>query len=102
MSSFYIKPSVRNAIVKRDRQTCCYCNEYVPKRERSLDHVTPQCRGGADNADNLILTCKACNSRKGSKSLKQFTQYLVIEGFMSQASAHNIHRRVYRRISKGI
>jgi 5-methylcytosine-specific restriction endonuclease McrA len=99
---FYIKPSIRNAIVQRDDCKCCYCNKPVSKKNRSLDHITPQVRGGKDIPENLVLTCKSCNSQKGSKSLKAYTQYLVMEGILNKVAANNIHKRVYARISKGI
>lgn len=30
-----------------------------------LDHVVPEFRGGLSVADNLVLTCRTCNRRKG-------------------------------------
>ena len=99
---YFIKPSIRNKIVQRDGCRCCYCNKHVTKKNRSLDHITPQLRGGSDTPENLVLTCKSCNSAKGSKSLKSYTNYLIYAGILSKASAINVHKRVYKRISKGV
>jgi 5-methylcytosine-specific restriction endonuclease McrA len=99
---YWIKPSVRNAIRTRDNSTCCYCGKYVPKRQRSLDHVISRYDGGSDTPDNLVLTCISCNSTKGKKTLGEYTQYLVLEGIISYASAVNIHKRVNKRLAKSV
>jgi 5-methylcytosine-specific restriction endonuclease McrA len=99
---YFIKPSIRNKIVRRDNSKCCYCNKPVSKKNRSLDHITPQTRGGANKPSNLVLTCKSCNSQKGSKSLKEYTQYLILEGILNKQAANNIHKRVYNRLSTGV
>jgi 5-methylcytosine-specific restriction endonuclease McrA len=99
MGTFTINPAKKRAIWRRDRTECCYCNKYVPKKQRTLDHVHPQARGGHDGHDNLVLACKSCNSAKGMKTLKQFTDYMVIEGMASYQSALNVHKRVYRRLN---
>jgi 5-methylcytosine-specific restriction endonuclease McrA len=96
---YWIKPSIRNKIRIRDNSQCCYCGKYVPKKQRTLDHVHPQGRGGTDTPDNLVLACKSCNSAKGMKTLKQFTDYMVHTGMASYQSALNVHKRVYKRTS---
>lgn len=99
---YWIKPSIRNAIRVRDNSRCAYCNRHVPKKQRSLDHVEPRSKGGCDDHWNLVLTCKSCNSQKKDRSLNDYCEYLVLEGFMSYQSAQNIKRRVANRLEKGI
>lgn len=50
----------------------CGCNEKL-----TLDHIFPQKFGGKDDADNLILACKSCNSSKGKKDLME---WMIIKG----------------------
>lgn len=47
------------------------CNYCGCKEKLSLDHIFPQKFGGKDDADNLILACKSCNSSKGKKDLME-------------------------------
>ncbi|MFZ4796894.1 MAG: HNH endonuclease [Bacteroidia bacterium] len=47
-------------------QICNYCGSNV---KLALDHIFPQKLGGKDEAENLIYSCKTCNSSKGKKDL---------------------------------
>jgi len=42
-------------------QACYYCGS---RTHLTVDHLIPRLRGGADEADNLIWACRACNSSK--------------------------------------
>lgn len=53
-------------------QICNYCGSH---NGLALDHIFPKRFGGKDNADNLILACKACNSSKGKKDLMEWMIY---------------------------
>ena len=44
-------------------QACYYCGA---KGNLAVDHLIPRIRGGADEGDNLIWACRACNSSKHS------------------------------------
>ena len=46
---------------------CWYCKQYVPSRDSSLDHVVPQSKGGSDDWGNLVMACRPCNGKKGSR-----------------------------------
>ena len=43
-------------------QVCAYCGA---GGELSRDHVVPRSRGGPDNATNIVMACRPCNSSKG-------------------------------------
>ena len=53
--------------------TCPYCKQRIPFRDISIDHQQPRSRGGADAKENLVLTCKHCNSSKGNLTAQEFT-----------------------------
>ena len=50
-------------------RACCYCGAH---NSLSVDHLIPQKRSGADSADNLVWSCKPCNSSKGSSDVIQW------------------------------
>jgi 5-methylcytosine-specific restriction endonuclease McrA len=55
----------RRAILARDNYTCQYCG--ASTREMTIDHVIPRRLGGQAAWENLVASCKSCNSRKGDK-----------------------------------
>lgn len=47
------------------RQNCNYCGS---KTKLAIDHIFPKKLGGKDDAENLIVACRDCNSSKGKKT----------------------------------
>lgn len=45
---------------------CQICETKKPIRDMSIEHIKPRSLGGTNAPENLTLTCKRCNSRKGS------------------------------------
>lgn len=39
---------------------------------RTVDHVVPLSRGGADGPSNWVLSCLQCNQRKGDMTASEF------------------------------
>ncbi|MGI9254436.1 MAG: HNH endonuclease [Thermomicrobiales bacterium] len=60
----------RREIFIRDGYTCQYCGRAAGS-DLTLDHVIPKSRGGGHSWENLVSACKACNHRKGSRSLNE-------------------------------
>lgn len=46
-----------------------YAHYAVPDeiKHAQIEHKTPRARGGGDHMDNLVLSCPACNMRKGAR-----------------------------------
>jgi 5-methylcytosine-specific restriction endonuclease McrA len=59
----------RREIFLRDGYTCQYCGRQ--SHDLTLDHIVPRHRGGAHSWENLVAACKACNHRKGGKTLEE-------------------------------
>jgi 5-methylcytosine-specific restriction endonuclease McrA len=59
----------RREIFIRDNYTCQYCQRQVS--DLTIDHVIPRSRGGMHVWDNVVCACKACNHRKGGKSIAE-------------------------------
>ena len=80
-----IDPDVRSAVFKRDNYTCAYCGERGG--DLTVDHVYPLKKAWQDgmwrlsdaqrnswmnNMDNLITSCRSCNSSKNSSYLSDW------------------------------
>ena len=50
----------------RDDYTCAYCGERGGALE--CDHVVPFSRGGTEDLDNLVTSCRPCNRAKRDKT----------------------------------
>jgi 5-methylcytosine-specific restriction endonuclease McrA len=62
----------------RDRHICAYCGNHFPNTgQLSRDHIVPRSKGGVDDWMNVVSACKRCNTRKGSKSLKEAKLELI-------------------------
>jgi 5-methylcytosine-specific restriction endonuclease McrA len=59
----------RRSVFARDGYTCQYCNQ--PGYDLTVDHVVPKRLGGRSTWENLVCSCKRCNTRKGDKTLQQ-------------------------------
>lgn len=51
----------------RDRDICQYTGRKLSKHEISLDHVIPVSKGGKNTWENLVITSKEINSKKGNR-----------------------------------
>ncbi len=51
---------------------CSYCGCDVDLSNSSLDHVVPRSKGGSNARSNLVLSCVACNQRKGNMDADEF------------------------------
>lgn len=83
--SRWITPSRRLAIYLRDGMACVYCTRAIESDEGvtlSLDHIRCEIYGGTHVSTNLVTACTLCNSRRGKKSVREFSQ--VVVGFHGQ------------------
>jgi 5-methylcytosine-specific restriction endonuclease McrA len=53
-------PLSRRAVFARDGHRCQYCN----RAAENIDHVVPRSRGGPHTWENVVASCRSCNSRK--------------------------------------
>lgn len=58
----------RENLLLRDEFQCQYCARRPGHRELNVDHVHPRSRGGADSWDNLVISCRSCNLKKGRRT----------------------------------
>lgn len=60
-------PLNRRAIFHRDNGMCQYCG----RAAESIDHVHPRSRGGQHEWDNVVASCRRCNTTKGDRLLSE-------------------------------
>lgn len=65
-----IPADLRWAVFERDNFTCQECGS---RRLLTADHLVPESLGGETTMPNLQTLCKSCNSKKGSKCLKEIS-----------------------------
>jgi 5-methylcytosine-specific restriction endonuclease McrA len=53
----------RRAVFARDEWTCQYCG----KTAENVDHVIPRSLGGEHVWENVVASCRRCNSRKENR-----------------------------------
>lgn len=107
---YYVKvpyqsvPLNRKNLLHRDGHRCQYCGK--ENEPLSVDHVFPKSRGGKDDWENLVIACKNCNVKKGSRTPEEagFTllqkpfrpaHYTVFE--LSKVTAIDDHRPVWQK-----
>tara|TARA_X000000950_G_C13442524_1_gene468590 strand:+ start:121 stop:528 length:408 start_codon:yes stop_codon:yes gene_type:complete len=65
-----IRGSVRKDVMARDNYQCQYCGA---TDDLAIDHIFPFSRGGSNEADNLQVLCRACNSAKSDAIPREYT-----------------------------
>ena len=70
ISKAIIPNTLRFDILKRDNFTCQYCGGKPPEVTLEIDHIIPRSEGGETKLDNLITSCRKCNSGKRNKKLQ--------------------------------
>jgi len=83
----------RREVFLRDDYTCQYCG--VHTRDLTLDHVMPKSRGGPHTWENLVSACRACNHRKGGKTIEEARMRPL---HMPRQPKANIYHLVYRYV----
>jgi 5-methylcytosine-specific restriction endonuclease McrA len=76
----YAIPGLVDAIRRRDRDRCRYCNIQVNWRDRrsstggTYDHIQPR---GENTLENVVVACYGCNIRKGGRTPEQARMKLL-------------------------
>lgn len=67
----------KSAVYRKTNGHCAYCGEWLdPFSPWTVDHVLTRIRGGTNNLDNLVLSCKRCNSAKCDRTDEEFKVYM--------------------------
>lgn len=55
---------------------CYYCNKKFTYKQLTMDHLVPLARGGRSTKDNLVPSCKKCNTKKKSMLSVEWEEYV--------------------------
>lgn len=67
----------RQNLMLRDQYQCQYCGKRPGLGDLNLDHVMPRSRGGTDTWENLVVSCRPCNLKKGKKTPREAGMHLL-------------------------
>lgn len=70
--SMSISKSKRLKVIEKSKGKCVYCGVLVDVDDRCMDHVIPRIDGGSNQIENLVLSCRSCNSIKSINSVEHF------------------------------
>lgn len=70
MSKEYSKKRLE-LVFEKTQGRCAYCGKELSD-DATIDHVIPRSKGGSNSLDNLLPSCRSCNTSKGVKSLEEF------------------------------
>lgn len=87
----------RREIFIRDEHTCQYCGTHAS--DLTIDHVIPRSRGGPHTWENLVSACRACNHRKGGKTVQESRMRLRREPFEPRAG---IYYTIQRKLNSAV
>ena len=60
-------PLNRRGVFLRDSHLCQYCN----RAAENIDHVVPKTQGGTHTWENVVASCRRCNTKKGGRTPDQ-------------------------------
>lgn len=63
-----VSATTRVKVLERDGFRCRHCGATVNADTHNIDHVIPVRKGGSNDIDNLVTSCKPCN-RPGRPAL---------------------------------
>jgi len=60
----------REYLLEKWNRQCAYCR--IKDVQLQIEHIHPRAKGGSNSITNLTLSCEKCNTKKGTKDIKQF------------------------------
>ena len=72
----------RRGVFVRDEGSCQYCG----RSAENVDHVVPRSRGGPHAWENVVASCRRCNSRKKDRTPDEAGMALLRQPFAPRAA----------------
>lgn len=68
-SQWTVPKALRHEVYQRDSFECVYCGS---EDDLTIDHKTPELRGGTHDIDNLQTACRSCNGAKRDMTHEEY------------------------------
>lgn len=59
-----------------------------------MDHVKPKSCGGPKTWENIVTSCKSCNTKKKNKTPKQANMPLLRKPYVPRVRMIDLHRNI--------
>lgn len=71
--------AILSSIYSKTNGRCWYCGvEIPPFSDWQVEHQQPRSRGGTNDIENLVPSCRACNVRKGRRTVEEYRRSLMV------------------------
>lgn len=70
---------------------CFYCGLKLNKN-KTWDHLVPECKGGTSSKQNLVVSCSVCNGMKDRMTLEEFRYWFLFKLNWDQAKSKKFIR----------
>lgn len=67
----------REQIYKKYNGRCAYCGEKIEYKDMQVDHVKAKYLGGANEMENYVPSCRACNFYKATFDIETFRKRIA-------------------------
>ena len=84
----------RRNVFWRDSNQCQYCAKVFKFDDLTMDHVNPKSRGGDKSWENIVTSCKGCNSKKRDRTPKEAQMPLIRRPYSPRVSLLDLNRSV--------
>jgi len=68
----------RYMLYRRDNGRCGYCGKRLSQKEATVDHIIPKSKGGKTTWNNVVLSCRPCNSYKDNRTPREAEMRLKV------------------------
>ena len=84
----------RRNVFWRDSNQCQYCAKVFKFDDLTMDHVNPKSRGGDKSWENIVTSCKGCNSKKRDRTPKEAQMPLIRRPYSPRVNLLDLNRSV--------
>lgn len=71
-----IPKHIRAKVYEKCNGHCAYCGCELEYKDMQVEHKVPLKRGGADEFENMLPSCRSCNHYKHTLTVEEFRKYL--------------------------
>ena len=84
----------RRNVFWRAKHQCQYCAKIFKFDELTMDHVMPKSKGGAKSWENIVTSCKTCNSKKRDRTPKEAQMPLIRRPHSPRVNLLDLNRNI--------